>query len=82
MKAERADRAYTGDALVDHLLFRWGRVIAGSDGWARGFALSIQRARKKPGWTPTPKQLSVMQRMVAELPITSNDEDADLIEES
>ena len=76
----KADRAYTGDAQIDHLLFRWGRVVQGAQGWARGFALSIQRDRKKPGWTPTAKQLAVMQRMVAELPMTGNDDDADLIE--
>lgn len=76
----KADRAYTGDSQVDHLLFRWGRVVAGAQGWARGFALSIQRDRKKPGWTPTAKQLAVMQRMVAELPMTGNDDEAELIE--
>lgn len=76
----KADRAYTGDMEVDRLLFRWGRVVADAQGWARGFALSIQRARKKPGWTPTAKQLAVMQRMVAELPMTGTDEEPDLIE--
>lgn len=76
----KADRAYTGDMEVDRLLFMWGRVIANAQGWARGFALSIQRARKKPGWTPTAKQLAVMQSMVAELPMTGADEDPDLIE--
>ena len=76
----KADRAYTGDMEVDRLLFRWGRVVADAQGWARGFALSIQRARKKPGWTPTAKQLAVMRRMVAELPMTANGEDAEPIE--
>ncbi|GGH53194.1 hypothetical protein GVY41_09120 [Frigidibacter albus] len=77
-----AERSYTGDAEVDRLLFRWGRVVRDAEGWARGFALSIQRARKKPGWTPTPKQLAVMQRMVAELPQTEGDDPGpDLIED-
>lgn len=75
-----AAKSYTGDVEVDHLLFRWGQVIADAQGWARDFALSIQRARKKPGWTPTPKQLAVMQRMVAELPISGHPEVSDLIE--
>ena len=75
----RADYAYTGDAEVDRLLFIWGRVIAQADGWSRGFALSIQRDRKKPGWTPSRKQLAVMQRLVAELPQDLPD-DVDLIE--
>lgn len=75
----RADQAFTGDAEVDQLLFSWGRVIADATGWARGFALSIQRDRKKPGWHPTPKQQAMMRRLVAELPAVSG-EDIDLIE--
>ena len=70
---------YTGDAEVDRLLFSWRRVIATASGWTRGFALSIQRDRKKPGWTPSRKQLAVMQRLVAELPQDLPD-DVDLIE--
>lgn len=76
----RAEHAYTGNPDVDRLLFSWGRVIADASGWTRGFALSIQRDRKKPGWSPSPKQLSVMQRLVAELPQSRADEDMDLIE--
>lgn len=74
-----AARAFTGDPEVDQLLFRWGRVIERARGWARGFALSIQRDRKKPGWMPSQKQLAVMQRLVAELPQDLPDE-VDLIE--
>ena len=76
----RADRAYTGEEEVDRLLFVWGRVVADATGWARGFALSIQRDRKKPGWLPTSKQLSVMRRMVAELPPSGCSDEPDLIE--
>lgn len=75
----RAEQCFTGDAEVDELLFRWGRVIAAAKGWTRGFALSIQRDRKKPGWNPSPKQLAVMQRLVAELPQELPD-DVELIE--
>lgn len=71
---------YTGDADVDRLLFTWGSVIRDSKGWARGFALSIQRDRKKPGWHPSAKQLSVMRRMVAELPAYEGDGDFQIIE--
>lgn len=76
-----AEQAYTGDPEVDHLLFSWPRVIADAQGWARGFALSIQRDRKRPGWTPSARQLAVMQRLVADLPAVIGDDDADLIEE-
>lgn len=74
-----AGQAYTGDPEVDRLLFSWGRVIRDATGWTRGFALSIQRARKRPGWMPTLKQLSVMQRLVAELPVELP-ENAELID--
>ncbi len=63
-----AAQSYTGDPEVDRLLFSWRRVIAQAEGWSRGFALSIQRDRKRPGWMPSPKQFAVMQRLVAELP--------------
>lgn len=76
----KADAAYTGNVEVDRLLFQWRRVIANAQGWARGFALSIQRDRKKPGWMPSPKQLAMMRRMVAELPAWGTEELADLIE--
>lgn len=59
---------YTGNAEVDHLLFRWDSVIANAQERSRGFALSIQRSRKTPGWEPSPKQLALMKRLVADLP--------------
>jgi hypothetical protein len=79
-KAE-VDPLYTGDPEVDRLLFSWGRVIRDSEGWARGFALSIQRDRKKLGWKPSPKQLWVMQRLVAELPKSDTTDDRHVIED-
>ncbi|WP_309663285.1 hypothetical protein [Tabrizicola sp.] len=75
-----ADRHFTGDADVDQLLFSWGRVIRDAEGWARGFALSIQRDRKKPGWKPSARQLSVMRQMVAELPAFEGSGDGQVIE--
>ncbi|MFN3275826.1 MAG: hypothetical protein ACK41U_14280 [Paracoccus sp. (in: a-proteobacteria)] len=75
-----ANLAYTGDPDIDRLLFSWPRVIADASGWSRGFALSIQRDRKKPDWRPSDRQLSVMRRLVAELPQTVGEADPDLIE--
>lgn len=72
-----AAQSYTGDAEVDRLLFSWGRVIAASGDWTRGFALGIQRDRKKPGWMPTPRQRAIMHRLVAELPATAAQAAAD-----
>jgi hypothetical protein len=76
-----ASSSYTGDPEVDHLLFSWGRVIRDSEGWARGFALSIQRARKKSGWMPSARQLSIMRQLVAELPESDATEDSHVIED-
>lgn len=76
-----AGQHYTGDAEVDRLLFSWGRVIRDAEGWARGFTLSIQRDRKKPGWNPSAKQLSLMRRMVAELPQSDPEGDNRLTED-
>lgn len=75
-----AEQSYTGDPDVDHLLFSWRRVIADASGWSRGFALSIQSARKRPGWMPSARQLSVMRQLVAELPAVAGEDDPDLIE--
>ena len=63
-----AAEAYTGDPDVDTLLFSWGRVIANAQGWERGFALSIQRDRHKPGWRPSHKQFAVMEKLVRNTP--------------
>lgn len=53
---------------VDELLFHWRQVIAvAPKGWARDFALSIQKARRRSGWQPSAKQLALMRRMVPEL---------------
>lgn len=76
----KAEQYYTGNADIDRLLFSWPRVIADASGWSRGFALSIQRDRKKPDWRPSARQLSVMRRLVAELPQTVGEADPDLIE--
>lgn len=53
---------------LDELLHHWRAVIgAAPEGWARDFALSIQKQRRRAGWHPTDKQLALMRRMVAEL---------------
>lgn len=61
------------------LTVHWPRVLRrvmhdGSDDWAKGFAKSIARHGKRPGWHPTPKQVWIMRKMVAELGTASNTE--------
>ncbi|WP_415184689.1 hypothetical protein [Phaeovulum sp.] len=67
---------------IDELLFHWRTVIGKAPpGWARNFALSIQKARRRPDWHPSSKQLSLMQQMVAELFIHGADDgEIDVIE--
>jgi hypothetical protein len=72
---------------LDELLFHWRAVIgAAPKGWARNFALSIQKASRKPDWHPSAKQLPLMQRMVSDL-FTQRDpaedeDDLELIEDA
>lgn len=71
----------TDQRPIEVLLHHWPAVIRDADeGWARGFALSIQRARKRPGWIPTGRQMAVMQQMVAELFIQTDSGDEEVIE--
>lgn len=66
---------------LEVLLHHWPAVIRYADeGWARGFALSIQRARKRPGWVPTSRQMAVMQQMVAEFFIQTDGGDEEVVE--
>ena len=56
------------------LLHHWRAVIGSSPkGFPRDFAPSIQKARKRPTWQPSERQLALMQRMVSEL-FTSRDD--------
>lgn len=56
------------DRNTEHLLHHWRAVIgAAPEGFPRDFALSIQKARRRPGWNPSPKQEAIMRQMVAEL---------------
>ena len=65
---------------VDELLFHWSTVCrVAKDEWARGFALSIAKARKRPRWEPSAKQVKIMRQMVGEL-FSARDDDFNLIE--
>ncbi|KPP85800.1 MAG: hypothetical protein HLUCCO07_01755 [Rhodobacteraceae bacterium HLUCCO07] len=73
------------EAELDEILtVHWPRVLRramadGSDDWAKGFAKSIARHGKRPGWRPTVKQAQIMRRMVSELG-TAPEEQMELIE--
>ncbi len=73
----------TRERTVDELLFHWSAVIQRAEtDFARGFAKSIAGQSRRRGWKPTPKQLPIMQSMVADLFRESGNEedDFDLIE--
>lgn len=72
---------------VDELLWTMPYIVkAAPNAWARGFALSILGSAKRPGWRPSPKQHSVMNRLVAQhyatrgLATGDDGSDVDLIE--
>ena len=70
-----------GDAL-ERAIFHWPAVVARTPkGWARDFALSIQRNARKPWWKPTDRQGQIMRRMVAELFDGTAEGEPELIEE-
>jgi len=65
---------------VEELLFHWPQVVRlATNDWAKGFALSIARQSRRRNWKPTPRQICIMQRMVAEL-FQHRGDDFDLIE--
>ncbi len=68
---------------LDELFHHWRAVIgAAPKGFPRDFALSIQKARRRPGWTPTPKQEAIMRQMVAELFTHADSGEVQMIEGS
>ncbi|WP_128910792.1 hypothetical protein [Tropicibacter alexandrii] len=56
-----------GDELERLLHYMPTIARAATDTWAKGFAASISRQAQKRGWKPTPKQLSMMRRLVSDL---------------
>lgn len=58
----------TRERSIQELLFFWPTVTRrAADDWSRGFTRSIAEQSGRRNWRPTPKQLGVMQRLVAGL---------------
>ena len=69
-------------AEIERLLFHWPNVMrAATDDWARGFSLSIWKQSSRRGWHPSPKQFSLMQKMVKEFFANGGKDEVALIEE-
>lgn len=70
----------TAERSVDECLM-WFPTIArtATNEWAQSFAKSILAQSRRRTWNPTPKQLSMMRRMVSEL--FAQDDDPILIAE-
>lgn len=69
----------TGERSVEECLY-WFPTIAktATNEWAQNFAHSVMAQSRRRGWKPTPKQLAMMRRMVAELFTALRDDDDDL----
>ena len=52
------------EVLIHHMP---GVVRYAEDDWTRGFAQSVLRQSRNRNWSPSPKQLGVMQRLVGDL---------------
>lgn len=68
----------TGERSVAECLY-WFPTIAKTtkNEWAQNFAHSVMAQSRRRGWKPTPKQLAMMRRMVAELFAALRDDDGD-----
>ena len=65
---------------VEELAFHMPSVIQHAESnWAKGFAQSIVAQSRRRNWNPSPKQIGVMRRLVADL--FTEPEDFELIEE-
>ena len=66
------------NAEIERLIWHMPTVARqASNGWARDFALSIKRQAHRKSWRPSPKQLELMRRMVAEM-FTHSQEEGEL----
>ena len=55
-------------AEIERLVFHMPAVAQWAENdWAAGFARSIMGVSKRRGWKPSPKQLSMMRRLVSDL---------------
>lgn len=63
---------------IEELLFHWPTVVRlAQNDWAKDFAKSVSLQSRRRNCTPSPKQLGIMQRMVADLFVPRAYEDVD-----
>lgn len=69
-------------AQIERLLHYMPHVVSSGDEWERGFAKSVLRQSRRRGWTPSEKQIPIMQEMVNDLfrPIREEGGSFDVIE--
>jgi len=66
-------------ADIERLLHHMPTVaIYAENTWAKGFAQSIVRQARRKGWSPSPKQFSVMKRLVQDLFAYGGDTEGDI----
>lgn len=64
---------------VERLVYHMKSIAGTGDAWSTGFARSILRNSKRPGWVPSEKQLSCMRNLVADL-FANRSDDPEVIE--
>ena len=68
-----------GPRTIEELAFHMPAVIQHSaNTWAENFARSIVAQSRRRNWNPSPKQIGVMRRLVADL--FTDSEEVELIE--
>ena len=67
-----------GERTAQECLY-WFPTIAkaATNTWARDFAQSVLAQSRRRDWKPTPKQLAMMRKLVAEFFRTMRDDDSD-----
>ena len=75
-------RVMTSPAELERLLHHLPAIAGGDENeWVTGFARSILRHAKRPGWRPSTKQMSMMRRLVSDLFARGDEGELELFEE-
>lgn len=71
-------RHIIGSEDIDRLVYHMPTVAREAENdWARTFAQSIVKQGRRRNWRPSPKQLSVMRRLVSDLFAHGSNEEGD-----
>ncbi|WP_148085637.1 hypothetical protein [Palleronia sp. THAF1] len=64
---------------VEELIYHMPTVEQrATNDWAKGFAASVRRQSRRRNWRPSPKQVSMMRRLVSEM-FTDTEQEGEII---